>query len=277
MNPTNANSQAVGQLKSSMSAGAKTALSHVMLYPVVYMAGISGAQATVVTVTGQPVNALFNYTTPNATNGSVGWNIDGIGGAEFNLDSCAGTTIFRLSLNAAQAGSGVLYQSNAAASGWGGNDVVPVMSSTVIGPGSGSFGSIGCGLIGHSCNDSRLGEWGAFGSGATANDRQRDRTMIEGFFGFRFNNAGTTNYGVAHFSGRAAPVDTHPNQSFFTINSWAYQDDGQALHFTAALGDGLRGLSVPEPDTLALTLFGLAAGAAGIRRRRSVRKALQLH
>lgn len=233
-------------------------LTHSLLYPTIYLASMSVSYATIVQHNGSSIDASFN----DPLDPTVTWDIDGDGLVDFNLDSCAGPDIFRLQVMNAGTVNGLLVGT----SGRFGNSVVPVMASTLIGQ-AGLFGNAECGLIGHSCNDSRLGDWELFGAGA---DPQRDRNVINGFFGFSFlAGSGSVNYGVASFTGRAVPVDTNPGESFFSITGWAYDDSGADLHASQAVLDGL-GAQVPEPDSLSLGLVGLAAGATGLRRRRRV-------
>ncbi|WOO39815.1 hypothetical protein [Rubellicoccus peritrichatus] len=89
-------------------------------------------------------------------------------------------------------------------------------------------------------------------------------TGVAGYFGFRFENGGTTLYGWAQIT---MFDKTNPAGPGVTMHQWAYEDDGGSIR----VGD--TGV-IPEPAAVATGLGALALGAAGLRR---WRKAKQLH
>ncbi len=89
---------------------------------------------------------------------------------------------------------------------------------------------------------------------------------VNGFFGFRFTDAGGTNqfYGWAELNLDTASPGT------VTINRWAYNDvAGQSIN----VGQTSNVNPVPEPGTLSLTLLGLGAGGVRTWRRRKLASA----
>lgn len=88
---------------------------------------------------------------------------------------------------------------------------------------------------------------------------------VNGFFGFRFTDAGLANqfYGWAELNLNTASPGT------VTINRWAYNNVAGG---SIKVGDTGQSSAVPEPDTLSLTLLGLGAG--GLRAWRKRKQAL---
>jgi len=84
-------------------------------------------------------------------------------------------------------------------------------------------------------------------------------TVQTGFIGFRFDNAGTTNYGWADIS-----VNNDRNAPAFTVNEWAYENMGNSI-MVGATSSGAA--AVPEPSSFAMLAMG-AVGVAAWRRRR---------
>ena len=86
---------------------------------------------------------------------------------------------------------------------------------------------------------------------------------VNGFFGFRFTDAGLANqfYGWAELNLNTDSPGTA------TINRWAYNTvAGGSIKVGQTTGD----TSVPEPGTLSLTLLGLGAGGVRAWRKRKL-------
>lgn len=214
--------------------------------------------------------ALFPVSNANATlivnnssftvenNSSVDWDIDGDGDTDINLfddTSChtdsINSTIYRL--NNTQNGLPAFLYS--------GDEVVPITSSTIVGP-AGNFNDLSCALHERTCNSSsdNVFDFNLF------QDSESD-TDFGGFFGFRFDNNGITNYGIAGISFSSfdgvEPIGTA------NIRGWVYEDSGASIDGSA------RNLINTVPVPPSLTLFGaglalLAMGSSGTRRRRTV-------
>lgn len=229
-------SKALNQLQFSFDPKGRT-LAHAILYPTLALGMTSGAQAAIVHMMGPVVGS---------DNASSAWNIDGTGAAEVTLgDSNAASDFYALNWVAQQPGFDLLVLPSCSNA--------PVTGPTIV-DASGDFGSV-CGNPENSTSGvaSFLGfhEWGFSAPGGS------------GTLGFRFDNNGTTNYGIANFTFNnwdgAGPVGD------FTIDDWYYNDNGKGIK-----GDATE---APEPSTAALMV--LALGAIGLRRRR--RDTTQLH
>lgn len=86
---------------------------------------------------------------------------------------------------------------------------------------------------------------------------------VNGFFGFRFTDAGLTNqfYGWAELNLNKASPGT------VTINRWAYNNVAGG---SIKVGQTTADTSIPEPGTLSLTLLGLGAGGVRAWRKRKL-------
>lgn len=139
---------------------------------------------------------------------------------------------------------------------YSGSQLTVVSDLTVVGAG-GSFQNMNCATHDNPCQAlySTSQDFDLFEGADTGAD-------FSGLIGFQFDNAGTTNYGIAAFT--LAGLDgTFPNGEF-SIDEWWYDDTGASI-------TGASAVSVPEPSTLAIMLSGISAlamGASGIRRRR---------
>ena len=87
---------------------------------------------------------------------------------------------------------------------------------------------------------------------------------------FKFNNAGTANYGWVGMSAGTITLGDRNGMSV-TLNGWAYDNSGAMI--AAGAGAGAGGAApVPEPSTAAMFLMSaLIAGGDGLRRWRKSR------
>ena len=186
----------------------------------------SGAHATIID---------FNtpITSDDSTPGDVFWDVDGTGGNEVRFNNYIGAFNFK---DIKFAGNGFSWVINAT-----GDDNLQGLGSSV---------SV-------SVNPFRNYVVTVFISGNI--HKSSDITSgVPTYAGFQFNpTGGMVLYGWANITLTTGGVGT------FTINSWAYEDNGNTI-LTGAT-------AVPEPSTYALGLGMLALGAAGLRRFRKAR------
>jgi hypothetical protein len=224
----------------------------------------NSANAAIIHFSGPPLSITINGP-------DVEWDVDGDGNADFALQTSSSVSIY----------SGVRYtyrylQLNSH-DGRNGRGFVQVTEYTRGGPGrpprpttpNEDVQNLSVGfLIGPSLpSDYR---WGASGASHremiysyrsptarsvyTGNAADDFLHGVDGFAGFRFENANGEHYGWARLKLSLDSVT-------LTVRNWAYESTPDAA---IAVGD------VPEPDAGALALF--AAGAAGVARwRRRVR------
>ena len=209
------------------------------------------ADADVVHVT-TPVSISFG-------GGSVPWDIDGGGTAEFNLSTFSFFGSFSMSINNAAVSNGANFVIGAGGttddilnlgpvSGGGSRaDIGPTLAPAYAFGGSSYF------------NRNLLYVTASLGNATFDSNAIGFTDGVAGFIGFKFVNDTTlqTNYGWASLT-----IDLgNPSLS---INEWAYDNMGNPIH----VGDTGR---IPEPSGLG-GLALLALGAAGVRRRKQQSK-----
>lgn len=183
-------------------------------------------------------------------NATVQWNVDGVGPDEFEFFDFHGA----ITGSSLMQTRGLIAPLNSLAttSDAGGDFLRPISPSDVVGAGNFYFDSLPEAIddIGVSSPEPEVdfGPFTQFGFSAPGGS---------GVFGFRFDNAGTANYGIARFTfdswDGSLPMGT------FTITEWAYDDSG------AAISGNAFAVSAPAP----LALIGMVAGVAAVRRRQS--------
>ncbi|MCX7108713.1 MAG: PEP-CTERM sorting domain-containing protein [Proteobacteria bacterium] len=240
-NPRTADPKALGKL--ALATGSLSALS-VLSFGV--QAGIIYHDTSI-----GPISPLLpiNNTT---------WDVDGKGGAEFRLKG-AGNTIqetARAMLTSGNLNGRGLIQKGTTTSKGGYNFSGYVFQNLhknfVIGPtlakGYG-FGSSGQ-------TDRKLASSG-YGVRRIANDAVGfpNNNGDNDYFGFKFTDGVDLFYGWAELNIDASNLA-------YTINRWAYNDTPE--------GSIRVGQTVPEPDTLSLTLLGLGAGGVRAWRKRKL-------
>ncbi len=199
-----------------------------------------------------PIGPITTFPPPST---NTTWDVDGKGGAEFRLKGVGytsrGTARAMLTSDGLN-GRGLIQQLVTNGQGGynaqGGYVFQNLRPNFLIGPtlakgyGFGYFNNTNRKLassksFSHQIAGSAVG----FGSG------------VNGYFGFQFTSGGDTFYGWAELN-----IDG-PNLSY-TINRWAYNENPGGLI--------QPGQTIPEPDTLSLTLLGLGAGGVRAWRRR---------
>lgn len=193
------------------------------------------------------IGAPLTVDTGDGDGFTVDWDVDGVGGIDFQLSvSDTGSyTYLRLKDGAGFNGFGFV------ANGVGGSGVRAaqnlmngaMVQASPTGPGTAAYG------WGGSHNDRTVLSQYSITSGSIRN-LVGFSSGVPGNIGFRFTNGGNTHYGWAS-------VTATTNNSSFVVNSWAYE---------SAPNMGIEVGAVPEPSVSTLGL--LAAGAAGLRRRR---------
>jgi hypothetical protein len=190
---------------------------------------------------------------PITTGTNTTWDVDGSGGAEFRLKGRGASQVMLTSggLN----GRGLVRKGTTVTGGgyvFSGYVFQNLRKNFVVGPtlakGYG-FGSSG--------QTSRRLASVASGVPQVAGTAVDFLNGVNGYFGFKFTNGVDLFYGWAE-------LNIEGSKLAYTISRWAYNDTP---------GGSIRvGQTIPEPDTLSLTLLGL--GAAGVRAWRQRRQAL---
>lgn len=214
-----------------------------------------GVQADII-YTANPVMINFNH--PIGIGDAITWSVDG-SHSTFRLFNNNGNGSFFLVLSSAGSllGRGLVRQD---AQGIDNKGFVNLDLGFGVGP------SLAAGYnFGGRANDrSMLSSIGA-NLKITPNPKNF-ASGVNGFFGFRFTDAGGTNqfYGWAELNLDTASPGT------VTINRWAYNNvAGQSIKVGQTTSDN----PVPEPGTLSLTLLGLGAGGVRAWRRRKLASA----
>jgi len=217
--------------KLTITPDSKNGVPHKLLYPAILMSMIQTAHAGIITV--DPTDLILN---PGEGDDSFQWDVDGDSVVDFNFFDHQTGHEFCLGFNGLN-GAGLA--------------ITPISNAMTVGAANTFTGSQGCGdVFDVHCNHTNFGPFSSFTTSAN----------FTGVMGFRFDNNGTTNYGVAEFS-FASWDGSDPTDGTFSINKWAYDDSGQAIN-----GSALPTTSVPEPSSLAL----LALGAVGLRMRKKM-------
>lgn len=208
-----------------------------------------GAQAAFI-YTDSPVTIDFNH--PTGIGNAVTWSVDG-SHSTFKLFNNNGNGSFFLVLSSAGSllGRGLVRQD---AQGTYNRRFVNLGLGFKVGP------SLAAGYnFGGRANDrsmlSRI-TVGTHNGIAISPNAKNFASGVDGFFGFRFTDAGGTNefYGWAELNLNTASPGT------VTINRWAYNNvAGDSIK----VGQTTDNNPVPEPGTLSLALLGLGAG--GVR------------
>ena len=185
------------------------------------------------------------------------WDIDGRGGADFGLKGVGSTKtgFARVMLTSGSLnGRGLVQQGTATSQGGYNFSAVPFQNlgnNFVVGPTLAKGYGFGFRLNG--LTSRKVAFSGSGGVRQIANSavgfltNQKDQKGY-GFFGFTFTDGVNLFYGWAELNIDGANLA-------YTINRWAYND--------TPAGSIAVEQTVPEPDTLSLTLLGL--GAAGVR------------
>ena len=214
-----------------------------------------GAQAGII-YTVNPVTIDFNH--PTGIGNAVTWSVDG-SHSTFKLFNINGFGSYFLVLSSAGSllGRGLVRQD---AQGVDNKGFVNLGLGFGVGP------SLAAGYnFGGRANDRSMLSTIGTNPKITPNPKNF-ASGVNGFFGFRFTDAGGTNqfYGWAELNLDTASPGT------VTINRWAYNDvAGQSIN----VGQTSNVNPVPEPGTLSLTLLGLGAGGVRTWRRRKLASA----
>ncbi len=195
----------------------------------------SGATAAIVTNTNL---GLSGFTVVDAS-GSVDWNVDNQGSNE------AFITVFN-SGNNVQLGFGTFFVTE----GPGAGPIVKVNSGSSVN--STDYFGIGTATVVRNAQmDTAVRLGASFDSG------------VPSFVGFTFDyDTGGSNF-ISAYGWAKIIITAQLNSSSFEVVSWAYEDTGAPIQAGA----------VPEPETAAVGLAGLALGVAGLRRWRNGRQA----
>lgn len=198
--------------------------------------GVINSGFNVSTVNASSTNAISPPLVFSSTGGAPAF---GIGGNNRGPANPVGSTDILWGVGAGYVGGvgGVLANGPAFPA-----SAINLASSSVVGGGLSSFASLAWAAAG-------LG-----GPGGMVIDpfSVGDTGTNTGFMGFSFSGGAGTNYGWA----RIQITSAGGLPTSMTVVDWAYNDDGTAIHVG----------TIPAPGALAL--FGLAAGASGIRRRK---------
>jgi len=221
-----------------------------------------GVDASIIYNSANPVTINFNHAVgiPSA----VTWSVDGTN-ATFKLFNRPGSGYDNLHLksNGGLLGRG-LVKTNGQTNINGfvklpaGFSVGPTLAANYLLPAGGSQGS-----------RALLRKYSLTGGIIIRNGAKNFTSGSNGFFGFRFTDTGLANqfYGWAELNLNTASPGT------VTINRWAYEScTGQGITAGATSGGATTcgGSTVPEPDTLSLTLLGLGAGGLRAWRKRKL-------
>ncbi len=186
---------------------------------------------------------------PITTSSNTTWDVDGKGGAEFKLKG-AGNTIqgtARVMLTSGGLNGRGLVQKGTTTSNGGYNFSGYVFQNLrqnfLLGPTLAK----GYGLGSSGQTDRRLASMPSFVP-QVAGTAAGFQNGVNGYFGFKFSDGINLFYGWAE-------LNIDGSNLAYTINRWAYNETpGELIQV---------GQTIPEPDTLSLTLLGL--GAAGVR------------
>lgn len=236
------------------------------------------AEAALVTVQGAPVSLALGA----ALGATVAWDVDGVGGREFEMFMAGGS--FSTTFGASGFFSSYRRQMQFASQNSGGaplngrgliapfntDNVQALPASFNVGPtlaaytwGAGATGGYRyrAGLYSNrSYSRTASGAFGFSSSSVTAFSYDWNYGFVPGdnFFGFRFDDGvgGGLNYGWAIMN-----FDLTPGSESMTVVEWTYEtQDDTAVHV------GTRaGVAVPEPAAVLPSLALLALGAAGVR------------
>ncbi len=217
-----------------------------------------GAQADII-YTASPISINFNHAT--GIGNGVTWSVDGTN-PTFKLWINSGNSDFiNLKSDDGLLGRGLVQKTSQTTYGF-----IKLPTGFVVGPTL----VAGYGLrAGGSVGDRSLLQRKNTGAIQISANAKNFTSGVNGFFGFRFTDAGLTNqfYGWAELNLDTASPGTA------TINRWAYEScQGQGISVGSTGGGATCGGSVPEPGTLSLTLLGLGAG--GVRAWRKRKQAL---
>ncbi len=178
---------------------------------------------------------------PSAADGFTPWDVDNDGTVDFHLrhhtyyDSLSSSTLTYALLDD-QNGGRLLVKSSVSEDG-----IAKLNPGFVVGP-------VMTGYKFHASAQSynTLTSSGVLGRDAT--ESWSPPLPTSGYFGFKFTNAGGTHYGWGIIDFTGSPV----GQGFTILEAWYETDVDTAI-------------TVPETETAALGLAGLALGAAGLR------------
>jgi PEP-CTERM motif len=215
-----------------------------------------GAQASII-YTVSPVT--INLTHPIGLGSGVTWSVDGIN-PTFKLwnNPGAGSFFLNIASKGTLLGRGLVRQDTLSVK----DKFVNLGSGFRVGPSLAAGYRFG-GRTNYRSVLTRTTKNNNIGMG---NYAVKFTSGVNGFFGFRFTDAGLTNqfYGWAELN-----LDT-TSPGTMTINRWAYNDAaGQSIKVGQTTNDN----PVPEPGTLSLTLLGLGAGGVRAWRRRKLASA----
>ena len=221
-----------------------------------------GAQADII-YTANSVTIDFTHTT--GIGSAITWSVDG-SHSTFKLFNNNGNGSFFLVLSSAGSllGRGLVRQDA---------QVSYNRRFVNLGLGFGVGPSLATGYnFGGRANDRSMLSWinaGTHNTVAIPLNAKNFTSGVDGYFGFKFTDAGLAN---AYYGWAELNLDT-ASPGTVTINRWAYEScTGQSIAAGATTGGATCGGSVPEPDTLSLTLLGLGAG--GVRAWRKRKQAL---
>ena len=257
MKPTHNNikSNSIDNLKQTLNA---KQLNHSILYPVSL-----GVTAMVASTSANAALIVNNNGFDIGQNATVNWDVnsDGLTDILLSDNSTCDNTLYRVDgpINAL---APFLYDNN--------DQLISVTDSTEVGA-AGNYENFSCALHDRECNTgTAIYDFVQF-TGLTGPEHSSTSHDPDfgGIFGFRFDNNGTINYGLASFNFHS--VDGLAPVGYMSINGWVYDDTGASIFGTAANLIGGESVEVSEPS--AAIVFGsslalLAAGATGIRRRR---------
>jgi hypothetical protein len=192
--------------------------------------------------------AIQHFTTPitsdSSTAGTVSWDVDGLGDAEFELEN---RTSYSSSLR-------TTYSIKDLNRGTGGG-----FGFVRYSPGDPKFKTLTTAdSVGATIQSFINLDRNVMFSGIATNGLSSGTQYI----GFFFDNNGTNNFGWARVT-----LTNGGTFGTFTIDEWAYEDTGANIR----VGDTVS--AIPEPEAAAIGLGALALGAAGLRRMRKRKNA----